>query len=383
MKSSGVAIGRKWLWIGHWDDFQSSNLSVVIDAERTFRGLTEDNIRIEAFCATDHYSVRYRCMNNNTTRPGALMASVHKAVRERHYSTATEEAYTRWIRRFIEFSGIVHPLNLEATHLRAFLDELVSERKVSESTHNQALCAIVFLYRVVLSAEVPWLEGLVRPRHIEHIPVVLSRDEARRVLDQLEGVQKLMASLLYGSGLRLMECMRLRIKDLDFDGGQILVRRGKGRKDRVTLFPVAVREVLRRHLVQVRNQHERDLQTGGGYVYIPGAFGIKSPNASRDWRWQWVFPATRQYKDQETGELRRHHLHETVLQRAVTQAVKAAGIAKPANCHSLRHYVPFRTMSGSASLFADMIGILDQVEKSSSRLPDIVFPGLQTVEKSQ
>jgi integron integrase len=265
------------------------------------------------------------------------MTSVHKAMRERHYATATEEAYTKWIRRFVEFSGVIHPLELDGTHLRGFLDALACERKVSESTHNQALCAIVFLYRVVLSANVPWLDDLVRPRHIEHIPVVLSRDEARRVLEKLEGVQMLIASLLYGSGLRLIECMRLRIKDLDFDRGQIVVRRGKGKKDRITLLPFAIREPLRQHLIQVRKQHERDLQTGGGYVYVPDALGTKYPNASRDWRWHWVFPATRQYRDEETGELRRHHLHETVVQKAVGVAVKTAGIAKPASCHSLRH----------------------------------------------
>ena len=189
-------------------------------------------------------------------------------------------------------------------------------------------------HRVVLSTEAPWLDGLVRPRHIKHIPVVLSRDEVRRVLDQLEGAMKLIASLLYGSGLRLMECMRLRIKDLDFDGGQIIVRRGKGKKDRVTLFPLATRDPMRRHLVQVRKQHERGLKAGGGFVPMPDGLSTKLPNAPRDWRWQWVFPATRHYKDVDSGELRRHHLHESVVQKAIAAAVKVAGITKPASCHS-------------------------------------------------
>jgi integron integrase len=221
--------------------------------------------------------------------------------------------------------------------MQSFLDSLVVERNVSEGTHHQALCALVFLYRHVLKLEVPWLETLVRPRRSRHLPVVLTRDEVRSLLEALDDVPKLMASLLYGSGLRVLECARLRVKDLDFSANQIIVRRGKGKKDRVTLFPTSSREPLRAHLRLVQRQHERDLEAGGGFVGLPAALATKYSNAAREWAWQWVFPATRQYKDSATGQVRRHHLHETVLQRAVKTGIRVAGITKPASCHSLRH----------------------------------------------
>jgi integron integrase len=184
---------------------------------------------------------------------------------------------------------------------------------------------------------VPWLDDFARPRHTAHLPVVLTHDEATRVINALEGVPKLMASVLYGSGLRVLECARLRVKDLDFAARQIFVRRGKGKKDRLTLFPNVLQEPLRQHLSVVKRQHELDLHQRGGFVELPGALRTKYPAAACEWMWQWVFPATRQYRDRETGELRRHHLHETVLQRAVHVAVQRVGITKPASCHSLRH----------------------------------------------
>ncbi len=314
---------------------------------------------------------------------GALMARVHLCLREHHYSDATEGAYVRWIRRYIEFSGVVHPLDLDESHLQHFLDVLVTDRKVSASTHQQALCAIVFLYRRVLEVDAPWIDGLVRPKQVQQVPVVMTKDECRRVLEKLAGVHWLAGSLLYGSGLRLRECLRLRVKDVDFDGKQIVVRRGKGDKDRVTLLPVSLRDPLRQHLQRVQRQHERDRARDAGYVELPDAIGLKYPRAATQWKWQWVFPATRRYRVVETGEVRRHHLHQSSLQRAVADAVLEAGITKNASCHTFRHYVSFRTMSGNARAVADMVGITDQIEKSSTRLPDIVFPGLQTVEKSQ
>ena len=258
-------------------------------------------------------------------------------LRERHYSRLTERAYVSWIRRFLIHGGRRHPLDLDAADLQSFLDSLVQERDVSEGTHHQALCAIVFLYRRVLNTEMPWLDALARPKRLHHLPVVLSRDEVRRLLDVLDGTPRLMASLLYGSGLRLLECAELRVKDVDFELNQITIRRGKGKKDRVTLLPSAIRMPLQAHLRQVQLQHERDIKTGAGFVELPDGLAAKYPNAAREWPWQWVFPATRHYVHPATGQLRRHHLHETVLQRAVKTAVKVAGIAKSASCHSLRH----------------------------------------------
>jgi integron integrase len=235
-------------------------------------------------------------------------------LRERHYSHGTERSYTGWVRRYIEFSGRRHPRELGPEDFRRFLDSLVSDHDVSESTHHQALCAVVFLYRHVLDIDVPWIDDFARPRHTARLPVVLTHDEAIRLINALEGVTKLMASVLYGSGLRVLECARLRVKDLDFSARHIFVRRGKGNKDRLTLFPNVLQEPLRQHLLVVKRQHELDLHQGGGFVELPGALGTKYPNAAREWMWQWAFPATRQYRDRVTTELRRHHLHETVHQ---------------------------------------------------------------------
>jgi integron integrase len=217
-----------------------------------------------------------------------------------------------------------------------FLNALVAERRISASSHHQALCALIFLYRVVLKLSAPWFDDLVRPRRNQHLPVVLTRDEARAVLARMQGAPQLMASLLYGSGLRLLECAQLRVKDIDFGQSQVIVRAGKGGKDRVTLLPTSLRDALRRQLHEVRVQYERDLSVGGGYVELPGATLTKYPNANREWAWQWVFPATRFYRDPKSGRLRRHHLHQTVLQRAFKIAVREVGLTKLATCHSLR-----------------------------------------------
>jgi integron integrase len=266
-----------------------------------------------------------------------LLDQVREALRTRHYSRRTEKAYVGWIRRFVIFHGKRHPREMGEAEVTRFLSHLAVERKVSASTQNQALAALLFLYRVVLGIELKWLGEMVRAKRPQRLPVVLTRREVRELLERLRGTTWLMASLLYGSGLRLLECARLRVKDVDFERGEILVRDGKGRKDRVTMLPASVKGPLRVHLAEVRRLHEADLRGGLGSVELPDAIAHKYPNASREWAWQWVFPASRHYVVAGTRERRRHHLHETVLQRAVKQAAREAGIAKPASCHTLRH----------------------------------------------
>jgi integron integrase len=274
--------------------------------------------------------------DTGTSRPPRLLDQLAAELRRRHYSFRTERAYRGWVRRYIIFHGARHPSELGAPEIQRFLDHLIEER-VSVSTHQQALCALVFLYRNVLDLKLPWLENLARPSRPERLPVVLTRDEARRILAHLHGAPKLMAALLYGSGLRVLECARLRIKDIDFGALHIVVRDAKGRHDRRTMLPRQLLVPLQEHVAHVRELHARDLAAGHGGVSLPGALARKYPNAGKIWAWQWVFPATRHYRDSATGELRRHHLHETVLQRAFHQAVIQSNLTKPATCHSLRH----------------------------------------------
>ena len=249
-----------------------------------------------------------------------LLDTVRDALRLRHYSRRTERAYVGWIRRYILFHAKRHPAEMGATEVSRFLSSLAVEGRVSASTQNQALAALLFLYGPVPGVDLPWLDDLVRAVRPARLPVVLSRDEVRVV----------MGVLLYGAGLRLLECARLRVKDLDFAAKQIVVRSGKGDRDRVTLLPAVVRPALERHLARVRAQHERDVRAGAGWVELPHALAQKYPNAGREWPWQWVFPATRTYIERTTGQRRRHHLHETVMQRAVHRAVREAGLTKPA-----------------------------------------------------
>ena len=256
-------------------------------------------------------------------------------LRLRHYSPSTEQSYIAWARRLVRFHGL-HPRLLGESHLRAFFDELI-KGGASPSSHQQALCALSFLYERVLHTPMPWITDLKRPKHHRPLPVVLSKGEVHAVLGYMSGVPKLVASLLYGAGLRLLECASLRVKDIDFDGGQIIVRQGKGRKDRRTLLPLGLRAALTEQLVDARRIHEIDIKAGAGCVALPDALNRKYPSAPKSWSWQWVFPATRQYRDRQTGELRRHHLHETVTQRAFRVAVQKAGLTKPATCHTLRH----------------------------------------------
>jgi integron integrase len=258
-------------------------------------------------------------------------------MRLRRFSPRTEEAYLGWMRRYHAFHGRRHPATLGAEHVTAFLNTLAERDKVAASTQNQALAALLFLYREVLGVDLPWLGELVHAKAPRRLPVVLTRQEVRAVLSRMEGAPRLMATLLYGCGLRLLECCRLRIKDVDFDRSQILVRSGKGDQDRVTMLPASVKKDLAAHLEVVRAQHAADRAVGAGWVELPAALSAKLPSAGREWPWQWVFPATRIYVEPTTSQRRRHHLHETVLQQAVRTAVVAADIPKRATCHSFRH----------------------------------------------
>ncbi len=242
-----------------------------------------------------------------------------------------------WIRRYIVFHGKRHPSVLGGAEVNQFLTHLAVEKHVSASTQNQALSALLFLYRAVLDDPLPWLNGIVRAQRPLRVPVVLTVDEARAVLGNMHGNTALVAQLLYGSGLRLLEGLRLRVKDLDFGRKEIVVRDPKGGRDRRTMLPERVAAELHEHLVEVRATHEEDLASGFGKVWLPTALEQKFPQAAIEWRWQWVFPASRRWRDEETGRESRHHLHETAVQRAVRAAAEAAGIVKRVGCHTFRH----------------------------------------------
>jgi integron integrase len=266
-----------------------------------------------------------------------LLDRVRIALRARHYSLSTEESYVTWIRRFIVFHGKRHPREMREREINAFLSDLAMRHHVSASTQNQALAALLFLYRTVLELPLRRPNILVRARRPERLPVVLSRDEVRAVLSRLEAAPRLVSLLLYGSGMRLLEVLRLRVKDVDFDLATITVRQGKGKKDRRVGLPDIASQLLRVHLALVRAQHQRVLAEGRGSVSLPDALEAKFPAASTQWGWQWVFPAPNPSADPRTAVVRRHHLPPTTVQRAVANAVKDAGIAKPASCHTLRH----------------------------------------------
>lgn len=267
----------------------------------------------------------------------SLLDRVRAAIRLRHYSIRTEEAYVNVIRRFILFHGKRHPKEMGVGEIRQYLSHMATDENVAASTQNVALAALLFLYREVLEIELPLVEGVERAKRPQRVPVVLTSEEVRRVLAELSGTHHLMASLLYGAGLRLMECVRLRVKDVDFDYRQIVVRDGKGEKDRRTMLPAPLVEPLRHHLARVRLQHEEDVRQGFGGVYLPYALERKYPNAATEWVWQYVFPAVKFSVDPRGGGRRRHHASEDRLQRAVRRAVQGAGIEKRASCHTLRH----------------------------------------------
>ncbi len=267
-----------------------------------------------------------------------LLDRLRDAIRSRHYSPRTEEAYVGWVRRFILFHGKRHPSSMGAEEVNAFLTTLAVDQDVAAPTQSQALAAILFLYRHVLREPIPWIDDLVRARHRIRIPVVMTREEVRSIIDATpHPTIKLIFTLLYGGGLRLLECLELRVKDLDLSRREILVRNTKGRRDRITVLPRAAVEPLRAHLERVRELHQLDLDVGWGAVILPTALARKLPSAPRDWQWQWVFPASRRWKNQQTGQEGRHHVHETVLQRAIRNAAREADLNKRVTCHTFRH----------------------------------------------
>ena len=266
-----------------------------------------------------------------------LLDDVRNRLRLKHYSLRTEKAYLYWIRRYIRANGLRHPRELDGVAVERFLSQLATDDHVAPSTQNQALSALLFLYREILDIRLPWMENVVRAKRQRRLPVVLSKGETAAVLRHLSGRESLMAGLLYGCGLRLMECLRLRIKDVDFERNEITVREGKGGKDRKTVLPASLREALRLQIEVARLTHARDLDAGFGEVWLPHALARKYPNAPKLVAWQYVFPASRRSIDPRDGRERRHHIDEKILQRAVSAAARSAGIDKPVSPHTLRH----------------------------------------------
>lgn len=266
-----------------------------------------------------------------------LLDQARRAIRLKHYSIRTEQAYVAWIRRYVLFHEMRHPAQMGEAQVRGFLSHLATDENVAASTQNQALSALLFLYTHVLERPLGEIADAVRARRSRKLPVVFTREEARAILDHMNGTPQLAASLLYGSGLRLLECLRLRVKDVDFGRNEVVVRDGKGAKDRPAVLPTTLRKPLRVHLERVRNLHEKDLEAGFGEVYLPHAFARKDAGAARSWRWQYVFPSPRRSVDPRSGAVRRHHLGETVLQKAVGAAIRQARIHKQGSCHTFRH----------------------------------------------
>ncbi len=277
-------------------------------------------------------------MSKSGPPSNTLLDQLSSQLRTQHYSRRTEKTYISWVRKYILFHGKRHPMELGPEEINAFISYLALDRKVAASTQNQALSAILFLYRRVLKVELDEASlQFARPRRPKRLPTVLSKGEALRVISRTEGVYRLMAQIMYGSGLRLMEVLRLRVKDLDFENRKIIIRDGKGENDRATVFPDTLFEPMRLHLKGVKALHEQDLFDGYGTVYLPYALDKKFPNANREWIWQYVFPANELSTDPATGIVQRHHLHETSLQKAVRQAARSAGINKPVTPHTFRH----------------------------------------------
>ena len=266
-----------------------------------------------------------------------LLDRMRALLRTRHYSIRTEDTYVQWARRYILFHDKKHPSMMGAPEINEFLSWLAVERNVAASTQNQALSGILFLYREVLGEEVPWMNDLVRARRTARVPVVLTRDEVRRLLGAMTGTPHLVARLIYGTGMRVLEALRLRVKDLDFQSSEVTVRAGKGNKDRATPLPRVLAGALRHHLERVRALHDRDLAEGFGRVWMPDALARKYPHADRSWGWQWVFPSAQRSVDPRSGIELRHHLGEHLVQRAVQGAARSTGIARPATPHTLRH----------------------------------------------
>ena len=281
--------------------------------------------------------VSHLATTSDPARRFRLLERVRRGLRVRHYSRRTEIAYCAWVRRFVLFHDRRHPSLMGEHEISVFLNHLATEGRVSASTQNQALHALLFLYRHILGQDMGLIPGLTPAKRGRRLPVVLSVSEVRSILSRMRGVARLCASLMYGSGLRLSECTQLRVKDVDFDRGEIMVRAGKGDKDRRVPLPKLASPALKVQMERVQKQFERDLRSGVMGAALPDALERKMPNAGRDWSWQYVFPAARVYVERETGKRRRHHIHDSAIQRAVAEAVRSSGIAKRATCHSLRH----------------------------------------------
>lgn len=275
-----------------------------------------------------------------------LLDQVRDKIRLKHYSIRTEQAYTDWIKRYILHFGKKHPRDMGATEVEQFLTHLAVNGRVSASTQNQARCALLFLYKEVLAIELPWLDNVEQAKQPKRLPVVLNRDEIQAILSRLTGTNWLIASLLYGTGMRIMECLRLRVQDVDVKRNEILIRDGKGFKDRVTMLPMSLAVPLQTHLQKVRELHESDLKQGFGVVYMPYALERKYPNAAKEWIWQYMFPAAKLSADPRTKAVRRHHVQEQAIQRAVKQAVRDADLTKAATPHTFRHSFATHLLEG-------------------------------------
>ncbi|MFS8887928.1 integron integrase, partial [Synechococcus sp. R55.1] len=276
-------------------------------------------------------------INTPIPRPRKLLEQVSDALRVKHYSYQTEKSYLLWIRRFILFHNKRHPKEMGGEEINAFLTHLAVEGKVAASTQNQALSALLFLYREVLHLELDLDLDAVRAKRSRYLPTVLTPEEVKAIIVHLSGIHRLVVQVLYGSGLRLAEAQQLRVKDVDFNQRQLVIRNSKGMESRLTMLPETLVEPLQEHLLWAKRQHQQDLEQGYGSVYLPFALERKYPNAEREWSWQYVFPAERLSQDPRTGITRRHHLHESGLQRAIKQAVQKTGIPKRVSCHTFRH----------------------------------------------
>ena len=267
----------------------------------------------------------------------SLLERVRDRIRYRHYSLRTERSYQDWVRRYIHFHGMRHPRELGAEHVTAYLSFLATNRRVAAATQNQALAALLFLYREVLGMDLPWMQGIARAKKTRRLPVVLTRLEAHAMLAGMSGTHALMAKLLYGTGMRLMECLRLRVKDLDLAHHQLVVRQGKGAKDRITMFPVSLVEQMTRHLRETRRVYEGDRAAGVAGVELPDAYAAKNPSAATSWGWHWVFPQDHLSSDPRSRARRRHHVFDQTFSRALQRAARGASIVKPVSAHTLRH----------------------------------------------
>lgn len=285
----------------------------------------------------DNYEFKIENSKEYKISSTKLLDRLKNTIRTKHYSKKTEESYCSWTKRFILYHHKKHPKDMGETEIRQFINHLAVHKKLAASTQNQALCAILFLYKEVLDIELDNIDKIRWAKKAKRLPVVFSRNEVKQILEKLSGVYKLMVMLMYGSGLRMKECMQLRIKDIDLENKQIIVRAGKGNKDRYTILPKLIEEELKRHINSVKTIHKKDIAEGCGSVYLPYALDRKYPNAGKKIGWQFLFPSKNLSVDPDSGLMRRHHLHERTLQRKVKKAISAAGIQKHGGCHTFRH----------------------------------------------